>query len=134
MVGEYTNGAVKNVVGKGYSHNSIFLTKYFSAVLTSLALDIAIIIVAVLAGVAVMGTARIGDTFLPDCLAYVGVQLMLDVAYSGMIATISELTSCKIQATDEARDYVTDCVKLLTNQTFSDIIVLKKIQYNTWVL
>ncbi len=92
VVGEYTNGAVKNVVGKGYSRNSIFLTKYFSAVLTSLALDIAIIIVAVLAGVAVMGTARIGDTFWQDCLAYVGVQLMLGVAYSGMIATISELT------------------------------------------
>lgn len=92
VVGEYTNGAIKNVVGKGYSRNSIFLTKYFSAVLTSLALDIAIIIVAVLAGVAVMGTARIGDTFLPNCLAYVGVQLMLGVAYSGMVATISELT------------------------------------------
>lgn len=92
VVGEYTNGAVKNVVGKGYSRNSIFLTKYISAVLTSLALDIAIIIVAVLTGVAVMGTARIGDTFWQDCLAYVGVQLMLGVAYSGMIATISELT------------------------------------------
>lgn len=92
VVGEYTNGAVKNVVGKGYSRNSIFLTKYISAVLTSLALDIAIIIVAVLTGVAVMGTVRIGDTFWQDCLAYVGVQLMLGVAYSGMIATISELT------------------------------------------
>lgn len=92
VVGEYTNGAVKNAVGKGYSRNSIFLTKYLSAVLTSLALDIAIIIASVLTGVAVMGTARIGDDFLPDCLAYVGIQLMLSVAFSGIIVTIGELT------------------------------------------
>lgn len=92
VVGEYANGAVKNVVGKGYSRNSIFLTKYLSAVLISLVLDIAIAMAAVLAGVAVMGTARVGEHFLPDCLAYVGVQLMLGVAYSGIIVAVSELT------------------------------------------
>lgn len=92
VVGEYANGAVRNVVGKGYSRNSIFLTKYLSAVLISLVLDIAIAMAAVLAGVAVMGTARVGEHFLPDCLAYVGVQLMLGVAYSGLIVAVSELT------------------------------------------
>lgn len=92
VVGEYANGAVKNVVGKGYSRNSIFLTKYLSAVLISLVLDIAIAMAAVLAGVAVLGTARVGEHFWPDCLAYVGVQLMLGVAYSGLIVAVSELT------------------------------------------
>lgn len=92
VVGEYANGAVRNVVGKGYSRNSIFLTKYLSAVLISLVLDIAITMAAVLAGVAVLGAARVGEHFLPDCLAYVGVQLMLGVAYSGIIVAVSELT------------------------------------------
>ncbi|MDE7414977.1 MAG: ABC transporter permease [Lachnospiraceae bacterium] len=92
VIGEYGKGAAKNVVGKGYSRNSIFLTKYFSSILISLVLDIAIVIASVLTGMAVMGTARIEENFFKDCLAYVGVQLMLSVAFSGIIAAIGEFT------------------------------------------
>ena len=90
VIGEYGKGAVKNVVGKGYSRNRIFLTKYFSSVLISLILDIAIVMASVLTGVAVMGTARIGEHFLRDFMAYAGVQLMLIMAFSGIVAAISE--------------------------------------------
>ena len=92
VIGEYGKGAARNVVGKGYFRNSIFLAKYFSSVLISLVLDTAIIMVSVLTGVAVMGTARTGENFLQDCLAYVGVQLMLSVAFSSIIAAVSEFT------------------------------------------
>lgn len=90
VIGEYANGAVKNTIGKGYSRNSIFLTKYLSSVLSALVLDLGILIVAVLTGVAVLGTERIGETFVQDCLAYAGVQLMLSVAFSGIVAAVSE--------------------------------------------
>lgn len=92
VTGEYANGAVKNAVGKGCSRNSIFLTKYLSSVLTALVLDIAIILAAVLTGMAVMGAGRIGEAFGQDCLAYVGVELVLSVAFSGVIATVNEWT------------------------------------------
>lgn len=90
VIGEYTHGAVKNTIGKGYSRSSIFLTKYISSVLSALVLDLGILIVAVLIGVAVLGMERIGETFVRDCLAYAGVQLILGVAFSGIIAAVSE--------------------------------------------
>ena len=90
VIGEYTCGAVKNTIGKGYSRNSIFLAKYISSVLSALILDLGILIVAVLTGVAVLGPDRIGETFVRDCLAYAGVQLMLSVAFSGIVAAVSE--------------------------------------------
>lgn len=90
VISEYTQGAVKNTIGKGYSRNSIFLTKYISSVLCALVLDLGIYIVAALTGVAVLGTERIGETFVRDFLAYAGIQLMLGVAFSGIIAAVSE--------------------------------------------
>lgn len=90
VVGEYTNGAVKNTVGKGWPRSYAFMTKYISAAMIALVLNLAIIIVTVLTGVAVMGTARIGGNFWHDCLAYAGMQLMLGMAYAGVIAMLSE--------------------------------------------
>ena len=50
----------------------------------------AILIGAALTGVAVLGPDRIGETFVRDCLAYAGVQLMLSVAFCGIIVAVSE--------------------------------------------
>ncbi|MDE6221216.1 MAG: ABC transporter permease [Lachnospiraceae bacterium] len=90
VVGEYTHGAVRNVVGKGCPRRGVFVAKYISSVVTALALNLAIITAVVLTGVAVVGTARLGETFWQDCLAYAGVQLMLGMAYAGVIAMFSE--------------------------------------------
>lgn len=92
VVGEYTNGAVRNAVGKGCSRGTVFLVKYVSSVVIALALNLAIILAVALTGVAVMGTARIGENFWQDCLAYAGVQLLLGLAYAGVIAMVGEVT------------------------------------------
>lgn len=90
VIGEYTNGAVKNAVGKGCSRRYVFMAKYISAVVIALAMNLAIILGSALTGAAVMGTARIGTTFWSDCLAYAAVQLMLGLAYAGVIAMVCE--------------------------------------------
>ena len=92
MIGEYTGGAIKNVMGKGYSRNSIFLIKYCSAVLISMVLNLVILIAVVLMGIVVMGTGRIDGQFWQDCLAYMGIELMLCAAFGGIIAAVSEVT------------------------------------------
>lgn len=90
VIGEYTNGAVKNTVGKGYSRGEAFMAKYISSVVTAQVMNLAIILGAALTGVAVMGRARVKETFWADCLAYAGMQLMLGLAYAGVIAMICE--------------------------------------------
>lgn len=90
VIGEYTNGAVKNAVGKGCSRGLAFLAKYISSVVIAMVMNLAIILGAALTGVAVMGSARIGGNFWPDYFAYAGVQLMLGLAYAGVIAMVSE--------------------------------------------
>ncbi len=90
VVGEYTNGAVKNTVGKGISRSKVFAAKFISSVAASLALNMGILMATVLTGVAVVGTARIGETFWQNCLAYAGVQLMLGMAYASVIAMFGE--------------------------------------------
>lgn len=92
MIGEYAGGAIKNVMGKGYSRNSIFLVKYCSAVLISMVLNLLILITVVLIGIVVMGTGRIDGQFWKNCLAYTGIELMLCAAFAGMIAAVSEFT------------------------------------------
>jgi len=92
VVGEYTNGAVKNTVGKGCSRLHVFMAKYISSVVSALALNLVIILAVVLTGAAVTGPARIGETFWLDCLVYAGLQLMLGLAYAGVIAMVGEFT------------------------------------------
>lgn len=91
IIGEYTDGAIKNVIGKGYPRSSIFLIKYGSAVLISTALNLVLIAATVLVGIAVMGAGRTGGAFWQDCLAYTGVELMLGAAFGGVIVAVSEL-------------------------------------------
>lgn len=90
VIGEYTGGAIKNTIGKGYSRCSIFFTKYLSTVVTSMVLNLLIIIIMTLVGAAVMGTERLNGQFWRDCCAYAGVELMLGMAFGGIIAAVSE--------------------------------------------
>ena len=91
MIGEYTGGAMKNILGKGYSRNSVFLVKYSSAVLISMLLNLAVIMAVVLMGIVIVGTGRIDSQFWKDCLAYIGIELMLGAAFGGIVAAVSEI-------------------------------------------
>ncbi len=92
IIGEYTHGAIKNIVGKGYSRSSIFLVKYSFTVVISLLLNLFVMVSAFLVGLAVAGQDNTGGMLWQQFFSYMGIQLMLGVAFSSMIVAVSEFT------------------------------------------
>lgn len=92
VVGEYTSGAVKNVVGKGYARWKIFASKYIVSVTASVFLMILMAILTVFCGCFVGKGQEIGGTFFQELFCFVGIQLCIGTALSGVIIAISEFS------------------------------------------
>ncbi len=91
VVGEYTNGAVKNAVGKGYARWKIFMAKYIAAAGVSVILLILTVITTVLCGAAIGKGGEISGSFFQDLFLFSGIQLLLGVALNGVIVAVCEL-------------------------------------------
>lgn len=91
VIGEYINGAAKNIVGKGYARWQIFLAKYIavmaSAVLQLLVLSAA----AIICGAVVEGTEQFDAVFWKNFFGYIGIQILLGMAFVGVVAAVSEI-------------------------------------------
>ncbi|MDE6608204.1 MAG: ABC transporter permease [Lachnospiraceae bacterium] len=92
VVGEYTSGAIKNVVGKGYARWKIFASKYISSVIASILLMLLMVIVTVLCGYFVGKGQEINATFFLELFCFAGIQLCIGAALSGVVITIGELS------------------------------------------
>lgn len=92
VVSEYTNGAIKNMVGKGYSRRKVFLSKYISTAVIVAVMNLILFLVMLLMGFAVLEVGTVSSGFFRDFFSYVGVQLLLSVAYSGIIVAVCEFT------------------------------------------
>lgn len=92
VVGEYSNGAIKNMVGKGYSRGKVFLSKYISTAVCVIVMNLILFLVMLLAGFAVMEVGNVSSGFFRDFFSYVGVQLLLSLAYSGIMVAVCEFT------------------------------------------
>lgn len=92
VVSEYTNGAIKNIVGKGYSRGKVFLSKYISTAVCVIVMNLILFLVMLLAGFAVMEVGNVSSGFFRDFFSYVGVQLLLSLAYSGIMVAVCEFT------------------------------------------
>ncbi len=91
VIGEYSNGVIKNVVGKGYARWKIFLSKYFFSIVTAVFFMILMTVVTVIVGCFVGEGQVAGGTFFMDLLRYAGIQLIICIAFCGVIVTVSEL-------------------------------------------
>lgn len=92
VIGEYGNGAVKNIVGKGYSRETVFVSKLVSTVLASTLLSFVTAVLVILLGLPFVGKEGIQATVWKDVAAYTGMQLVFGIAITGMIVLIGELT------------------------------------------
>lgn len=90
VIVEYGNGAIKNVVGKGYARWKIFLAKYVSTIVTGTLMLILMAVVTLIVGILVRGTEGLDGAFFGDMLKYTGLQLLLGMALTGVIITVSE--------------------------------------------
>ena len=90
VVGEYSNGAIKNMVGKGYSRGKVFLSKYITTAVSVIVMNLILFLTMLLLGVAVMGTGEVNGGFFRAFFSYVGVQLLLSVAFCGVLVAVCE--------------------------------------------
>ena len=95
VVGEYGNGAVKNVVGKGYKRWQIFGAKYIATTAAGLILLALLAVLAVVSGCFFQKLAGVAwewnGTVVRELFVYSGIQLLLGAAVIGMSAAISEM-------------------------------------------
>ena len=92
VVKEYKKGAVKNIVGKGYSRTNIFLAKYVSSIVSTVIMNLVFFIAMFLAGIAVLGTDELNGKFFQDFSGYMGLQLLFCIAFSGIVVAVCEIS------------------------------------------
>lgn len=92
VIGEYTNGAIKNVVGKGYSRGTVFISKLLAAELAALLINLVIVGATLLFGAILIGKGGISAIAWKDLTAFVGIQLAFSAALAAIAALIGETT------------------------------------------
>ena len=90
VYGEYGNGAIKNVTGKGYGRWKIFSSKYLMAIIASILIMIVMIITTLLFGVVFKGTEELNGEFCRNLCSYTAIELLLGAAFVGLVISINE--------------------------------------------
>lgn len=114
VYGEYGNGAIKNITGKGYGRWKIFGSKYVVTTIAAILMTIVMIIATVLFGIVFKGTEGFTGEFYKNFCNYIGIQLLLGAALTGLIISINEF--CRNLGTGIAISICALC--------FSDLITM----------
>ncbi len=91
VFGDYANGAIKNVVGKGYSRSEVFLSKFVGTVVGTIVMQVVMILGVLLCEAVILGGNRLGAAVLGEICSYTAIQLLLETALTGIIVTISQI-------------------------------------------
>ena len=90
VVSDYTHGAMKNVVGKGYSRTQVFLAKHLFGTVITLIMNLIIFLVILTIGLILIGMPDKGGLFFQDLLIYFGLQLLFGAAISSIVIAVCE--------------------------------------------
>lgn len=95
VIGEYANGAVKNIVGKGYKRWQIFTAKYFATAGAGMIILAFMCICTVIFDVSFRKLSGVSfqwdKAFLRDVYTYLGIQFLLGTGVVGVSTAISEM-------------------------------------------
>lgn len=91
IFGEYGNGAIKNVVGKGYGRGKIFVSRYLSAIVGSFFIETIMILSVLLCETVILDAERLSVSLMISMGKYVGVQFVLTAAFTGIMVMISQM-------------------------------------------
>lgn len=91
VFGDYANGAIKNVVGKGYTRPVVFCAKYVTIVVGAVVINVITMLTVLLCEVFVLGAERLSAAVLLSVLCYTGMQLLLGSALTGIMVMISQI-------------------------------------------
>lgn len=90
VFGEYGNGAIKNIAGKGYDRRKIFSTKYIFTILTTVIMLIIMTLFVALMELVFVGTERFTTETINNFVHYTFIQLLLATALSGVVIMINQ--------------------------------------------
>lgn len=88
---DYADGAIKNVVGKGYKREEVFLVKLIITVVGAIVMQIIMLFSVLLCEMIFLGGIRFDADVLGQVANYVIVQILLGVAMTAIIVTISQI-------------------------------------------
>ncbi|MBQ4529249.1 MAG: ABC transporter permease subunit [Lachnospiraceae bacterium] len=89
--GEYANGAIKNIVGKGHNRGKIFGVKYISTIISAILMMVLMTVATLFLGILFIGPEKVSYEVCKNLCYYAGIQLLLGAAFAGIVTVISQL-------------------------------------------
>lgn len=90
IVSEYGCGTFKNIVGKGYSRSSIYLSRLIAAIAAVIVLILFGMVINLLCGAIFVGPEGFTGTFWKDLAVYMGLQIVIASALSAVFILAGE--------------------------------------------
>lgn len=88
---EYASGAIKNIVGKGYSRATVYLARYLAIALGTVLLLFFGAAVNLTGAAVVLGKGAFYAGVWKDVAAYMGLQLVICMAMTAVFALVAEI-------------------------------------------
>lgn len=87
---DYKNGAIKNLAGKGFSRNVIFMARYAACLLGTVILMLLTVAALLAGGLLFIGAEMLTAQVLKQLFVFAGVQLLLNCGTAGVYVLFSE--------------------------------------------
>lgn len=91
MYDVYANGAIKNMVGKGYQRCVVFTSKYLTTLLGCFVLEVLTVVFVIVCDYLFVGVCRVSTDNLGGLLGYAGVQFLLEAAFASIVIMIGQI-------------------------------------------
>lgn len=91
LFGDYANGAIKNVAGKGYRRSTVFSAKFLMISVGAVIIEIVLALGVLICEALFLKGERLTTENLCAYAAYVGMQLLFAVAFAGIMVLINQL-------------------------------------------
>lgn len=92
VTGEYGDGAIKNIIGKGFAREKFFFAKYVATILAAVIMFLMISLVTLLCGLLFMGTKGLNAEFVQSLCKYGGMQLLFEIAFVSLVILVGEVS------------------------------------------
>ena len=91
-LGDYSSGAVKNIVGKGFRREEIYLARFLVTELGAVMIYLLTALAVLVGGFIFLGTEQINGAILYDFISYLSLQILYLTAYTAIIIMVCEIT------------------------------------------
>ena len=92
VLGDYTSGAIKNYVGKGYRREEVYLAKFLVTELGAAILYLLTAAAVYAGGIVCYGTEQLDGAFYYDFISYLSMHILYLTGYTAIIILVCEVS------------------------------------------